>query len=452
MSRKLNHPILLTQITTCLAFMIVLLDTSVVNVAIFSMCSSLHTDIRGIQWVINAYSVVFSSLLLTAGVLGDRYGFKPVFLGGFLLFTFGSLCCGISETLITLIFFRAIQGIGAALLVPTSLSIIRALYDDEVSRDKAVGWWGACGGIALAAGPVVGGILVSHLGWPAIFILNVPLGILGFVIVWLYAPSNTSSSGQKIDFLGQFLAIITLCALTYSLIESSKFGWANLKVITAMGFALVSVIILIFIERSHSNPILPLQLLSRSALGVTSIVGLFANLSFYGMIFVLSLYFQSIRHFSPERTGLAFLPMMAVLVLMNILAGRLLPYIGVRRLVSLGLVIASLGYFLLFLVSKTYFNWEMASAMLLAGGGVALSIPAITSATLTSVPINKVGTASGILNSARQLGGVIGVALFCTLINGGTEANFIHGMDSALIISSMLLLYSAYLSQMKLGE
>ncbi|MBT0724880.1 MFS transporter [Rosenbergiella sp. S61] len=451
MSVKITYRTRLIQIATCLAFVMVLLDTSVVNVAVDSIRSTFHTDMLGIQWVINSYSIVFSTLLLTAGSLGDRYGSKPIFLAGFFLFTIGSILCGFSGTLGALIFSRVIQGLGAALLVPTSLSIIRTIFEDPTSRGKAVGWWGASGGIALAAGPVVGGLFISHFGWPSIFLLNVPLGIISFGIVLIYAPSKKTKNSEKLDNYGQLLSAFTLSLLTYGLIEASQSGWGSLAVIISFIGSALSALLLILVERSHSNPIIPLKLFRSSVLGVAIIIGLIANLTFYGIIFVLSLYFQLVKHFTPEEVGTAFLPMMSSLFLVNIIAGRLLPRVGPKFLTSLGLIISALGYLLLLLAIQSPHQWETSVAMLLSGSGIALAIPSITSATLHSTPVEKAGIASGLLNSARQVGGIIGVAIFGNLINVSTSTQFIGGVKIVLVVSCILLIYGAILSKLKLA-
>lgn len=450
MNANITYRTRLTQLATCLAFVMVLLDTSVVNVAVDSIRSTFHTNMLGIQWVINSYSIVFSTLLLTAGSLGDRYGSKPIFLVGFLLFTVGSMFCGFSGTLGALIVSRVIQGIGAALLVPTSLSIIRTIFEDPTYSGKAVGWWGAGGGIALAAGPVVGGLLISHFGWPSIFLLNVPLGIMSFGIVLIFAPTKKNRSSEKLDNFGQLLSALTLSLLTYGLIEANQSGWGSLAVIISFIGSALSVLILILIERSHPNPIIPLKLFRSSVLGVAIIIGLIANLTFYGMIFVLSLYFQGVRHFTPEETGTAFLPMMSSLFLVNIIAGRLLPRVGTKMLTSLGLIISALGYLLLLLTIESPHRWETLVAMLLSGSGIALAIPSITSATLHSTPVEKAGIASGLLNSARQVGGIIGVAIFGNLINVSKSTEFIGGFRIVLVIACILLILGAIFSKLKL--
>ena len=438
----MNYRTRITQIATCLAFAIVLLDTSVVNVAIAAIRLSLHTDMRGIQWIINSYSLTFSALLLTAGVLGDRFGCKPVFLAGFALFTFGSLCCGLSQTAGTLIASRIIQGAGAALLVPASLSLIHILFREDAERGKAIGWWGAAGGIALAAGPVAGGWLVTWQGWPSVFLLNVPAGIIGLLIVARYAPPSVPRPGKHPDIAGQLTVIITAGSLAYGLITAGHDGWASHSVLSSLTVSVVCAALFIVVERRHPDPMLPLSLFRQVTLRTSTLVGFIANLAFYGMIFVLSLYFQTVLHYSVQQAGSAFLPMMAILVVMNILAGRIMPKVGVKRLAVYGLLISAGGYG--WLISAGPQTTPL--AMLLAGSGIALAIPAITSAALDSVAPGQTGIAGGLLNAARQAGGVFGVALFGTLINSYNPVQFTHGMHTALAISAGLLLFAAGIS------
>lgn len=437
----MNYRTRITQIATCLAFAIVLLDTSVVNVAIAAIRTSLHTDMRGIQWIINSYSLTFSALLLTAGVLGDRFGCKPVFLAGFALFTFGSLCCGLSTTAGTLIASRIIQGAGAALLVPASLSLIHILFSEDAARSKAIGWWGAAGGIALAAGPVAGGWLVTLQGWPSIFLLNVPAGILGLLIVARYAPPSVPRPGKRPDIVGQLTAIMMAGSLAYGLISAGHDGWTSRHVLSSLAVSVVCALLFMVVERRHPDPMLPPGLFRQVTLSISILVGFIANLAFYGMIFVLSLYFQTVLHYSPQQAGTAFLPMMAILVVMNILAGRIMPRVGVKRLAVYGLLISACGYGWLINAGLT-----TPLAMLLAGSGIALAIPAITRAALASVAPEQTGIAGGLLNAARQAGGVCGVALFGTLINSHSRLQFTHGMHTALTISVGLLLFAAGIS------
>lgn len=432
------------QLAASLGFVVVLLDVSVVNVALKALRAEFNASVTGLQWVINAYALVFAALLLSAGALGDRFGAKRVFMGGFAIFTLGSVACGVAPSLGLLIVARAVQGVGAALLVPTSLSVIRHVFLDDEARSRAIGWWGAGGGIALAAGPVVGGLLIASLGWRSIFLLNLPIGLVGLWMVGRYAPPSRRQPERKLDIAGQTSGALALACLTFALTQASESGWASLPVVGAAMLFVVSGAVFLWLEARNPAAMLPLSLFRDAILSGATIVGIVCNLVFYGMVFVLSLYFQSIRHFSPEATGLAFLPMMAILMVMNLVAARLMTRLGPRPLTTVGLTVSAFGYLLLLpAASHGAFGW-LVLPMLIAGAGVALTIPTITHATLSAVPHAQAGIASGLLNAARQVGGVIGVAVFGFLVRDPAPARFMHGMHVALLVSVGLLMSGAW--------
>lgn len=434
------------QLAACLGFVVVLLDVSVVNVALEALSRQFNAGVTELQWVINAYSLMFAALLLTAGALGDRLGAKRVFMLGFAIFTLGSACCGLAPNLSLLIAARVIQGLGAALLVPASLSLIRQVFVEPEARSRAVGWWAAGGGIALAAGPVVGGFLIAAVGWRSIFLINLPIGLIGLYIVGRFAPPSPAQKAKSLDIGGQLAGALTLACLTIALTEASSLGWDNEIIFTSMaGFALFGMLF-VWLEGRNPTAMLPLSLFSNRILSSATIIGLIANLAFYGMIFTFSLYFQFIRDFSSLKTGLAFLPMLSVMVFANIAAGRLSSRLGARNIAASGLVISALGYLLTLPGLLTGSYLMMSIPMTLAGVGIALTVPTITNATLAAVAGSQSGIASGLLNAARQVGGVIGVALFGFLVRHREIHPFIAGMKHALEISALLLLIASALA------
>ncbi|MDE1164334.1 MAG: MFS transporter [Pseudomonas sp.] len=418
----------LVQFATCLGFFVVLMDVSVVNVALQSLRLAMGAGVTGLQWVVNAYALVFASLLLLAGTLGDRLGAKRVFMIGFGAFTFASMGCGTAHSLEALITWRLAQGVGAALLVPTSLSLLQQAFTDEAARNRAVGWWGAGGGIALAAGPVIGGLLIATLGWRSLFYLNVPIGLAGLWITYRYAPTSPAQPDRALDIPGQITGALTLASVTFALTQTSQVGWTSP---VTLGTALLSLLLgtlFIWLQAHTPRPMLPLSVFRNPTLSSATLIGLMVNLVFYGMVFAFSLYFQAIEQFTPEQTGLAFLPMMGVLMGMNIVAGKLMGRIGKRALATVGLLISALGYLLLIpaLAAQAY-GW-LVVPMLLAGGGIALTIATITSATLAAVDRSQAGIASGLLNAARQVGGIVGVAVFGFWVRGVTVEGFMGGV------------------------
>ncbi len=435
-----------TLVAAALGFVVVLLDVSVVNVALDALRTSFSTDVAGLQWVVNAYTLIFAALLLMAGALGDRFGARAIFISGFILFTLASLGCGLAPTLPTLVVARLVQGVGAALLVPNSLSLLNQAFPDKGERSRAVGWWGAAGGIALAAGPVIGGFLVTHFGWRSVFLINIPVGLIGLVLTIRYSAPSPRNERRSLDLPGQAAAIIALASLAIALTDATHLGWAHPRILVALGVAVLSAIGLILIEVRSRAPMLPLSFFSSSAFSIASIIGVIVNFAYYGLIFVFSLFFQLEQHFSPQQTGLAFLPMTIVLMVMNIIAGRLITRLGARRLMVSGLVLAAGGYLLLIPVSVGGSYWQLVVPMLMAASGIALMVPTMTNMTLSSVDPSRAGIASGVLNTARQVGGMLGVETCGYLVRDTAPAAFMHGMHLSLIVAVVLLFLGAALS------
>jgi len=424
-------------------FVVVLLDVSVVNVALDALRSRFATDITGLQWVINAYTLAFASLLLTTGALGDRFGAKRVFVAGFAVFTAASVACGIASSLLLLVAARVVQGMGAALLVPNSLAMLRHAFPDTEQRSRAVGWWGAAGGIALAAGPVVGGLLVTHVGWRSIFLINLPMGMAGLALTLHYGAADTPARQRSIDLPGQLAAILGLVALTVCLSGVARYGWHHPLVHDALLLSVAAFVALLWLESRSPEPMLPLSLFRTATFSTAAAAGVIVNFAYYGLIFVFSLFFQIEQHFSAQRTGLAFLPMTIVLMVVNILAGRLLKRIGAKRLMIAGMLVAASGYLLLMPVSMNGSYWMLVVPMLIAASGVAAMVPTMTNLTLSSVDVSRAGIASGILNSARQIGGMLGVAVFGLFVRDTRPDAFMQGMHLSIVTAAALLLIGA---------
>ncbi|MCA8000348.1 MFS transporter [Burkholderia metallica] len=433
----------LVQIATCLGFVVVLVDVSVVNVALDALRSAFRADITGLQWVVNAYALVFASSLLLAGALGDRYGAKRAFMVGYAIFTFASIGCGIAWALPQLIAWRLVQGVGASLLVPNSLVILRLAFQDTAARSRAIGWWGAGGGIALAAGPLIGGLLVTALGWRSIFLVNVPLGVVGIWMTWRFAPDTHAQRGRNLDIPGQLTGALTLAALTFALTETSSLGWESPVILGAFALCLSSGIAFIRLQADNPAAMLPPALWRDRTVRSTTVIGMIANLVFYGIVFTLSLLFQWGWHMTPVRAGVACMPMMCVLMIVNVVAGRLASRIGARILATAGMLISAVGYLAMLPALAAQSHWLLALPMLLAGSGIALTIPTITDAMLAAVCSAQSGIASGLLNAARQVGGVMGVALFGFLVRHTEMIAFMRGMEQALIASVVLLVVGA---------
>ncbi|WP_175734424.1 MFS transporter [Burkholderia ambifaria] len=447
-----KHQSLLVQVAACLGFVIVLVDVSVVNVALDTLRTAFGANVTDLQWVVNAYALVFASLLLIAGALGDRLGAKHMFIAGYAIFTLSSIGCGLTQTMQALIEWRLVQGVGAALLVPNSLAVLRLAFQDTATRSRAIGWWGAGGGIALAAGPLVGGLLVAVIGWRSIFLVNVPVGVAGIWLTWRFVPDTKAQRGRSLDLPGQLTGALALAALTFASTEVSAQGWSSPVVLGT--FALCIGLSIVFIRLETRNPaaMLPTALWEDRTVRSATIIGMIANLVFYGIVFTLSLLFQSIWHMTPVRSGVALLPMMGILMLMNIVAGRLASRLGARTLATIGLLISAVGYLAMWPAIAAESFWLLAVPMLLAGSGIALTIPTITAATLTAVSSAHSGVASGLLNAARQIGGVMGVAIFGFFVRRSGWVSFMHGMEHALVVSVLLLIVGAAMAWRNLGQ
>jgi DHA2 family methylenomycin A resistance protein-like MFS transporter len=441
----------MTLAATSLGFSLIILDVTVVNVALERVQADLAMTLSGLQWVANAYTLVFASLLLTGGALGDRLGAKQVFIGGSALFTLASLTCGLAPDAATLVASRLVQGIGAALCLPTALALLNIAFPDAVGRARAVGIWAGMGGLALAAGPVVGGVLVEMIGWRAIFLINLPLGALAIWAAAREAPSAPRHTGRGIDLPGQLLGILALGGLTIALIEGHELGWQHPLVLGGFVLALVAGGFFILVEARSANPMLPLSLFANRTVAAGSLVGLLNNFGYYGLLFILSLFFQSAKGYSPLMTGLAFLPMTASVTLVNLAAGRLTARFGARPPMVIGQAIAAVAYLSMAGIDAGTPYWIMAIPLLIAASGTALSVPAMTAAVLGAADRKRSGIAAGAFNAARQIGGMIGVSVVGALAAaGGAELG--ANISLAFILAGSASLAASLLSLIGIRE
>ena len=425
-------------IAACLGFLVVQLDVSVVNVGLGALKEAFNTDLTGLQWVINSYALPFSALLILGGAWGDKWGAKTVFAVGFAIFTLASIGCGLANSTTLLITMRVIQGIGAALLIPTSLTLIRVSFQDPDKRRCAVALWGACGGIALAAGPVIGGLMIEYFGWRSVFLLNIPIGLLAIALILRYAPASPRVD-KHIDIPGQISIAICVAALTYGLTESSAQGWVA-ATFSALAVALICAVAFILIERRVAHPMLPPHLARNAVLGSMALAGAAINLTFYGTVFVFSIYFQTFLHYDAFTTGLSFIPLTAVLTLSTLLSSRFAKRFSAPRIITTGFSVQIIGFLALSQTSAHGSPWLLNGALMLVGIGSAMSVPSITNAMLSSVSQHDAGIASGLMASARQLGGVIGVAVSGAMIASADATAFAQGMSNAMLLSALALL------------
>jgi DHA2 family methylenomycin A resistance protein-like MFS transporter len=428
----------LTLLAMSLGYGVVQLDVTIVNTALDRIGASLGGGVAELQWVVNAYTIAFAAFILTAGALGDRIGAKRVFMAGFAIFISASLACALAPNAVALIAARAVQGLGAAVLVPNSLALLNHAYPDQRGRGRAVGIWAAGASLALTAGPLAGGGLIALVGWRSIFLVNLPIGAAGLLLSWRYATETTPNRQREVDLPGQVAAIAALGCLAGSIIEGGALGWSNGFVVA--GFLASVLLIACFIaqEMRSSHPMLPLSLFAHRLFALTSLVGLLVNIAFYGLIFVFSLYFQRVHGLSPLATGLAFLPLMGVVLPANLVAARITERIGAPTTIAAGALLSALGCLMLLGIEPGTSYLKIVVQLAIIGGGLGLLVPPLTATLLGSVEKSRSGIAAGVLNATRQTGSVLGVALFGSLI--GQPDAFMHGAHLALVISVALLL------------
>jgi len=431
----------LTLVAMSLGYGVVQLDVTIVNTALHSIGAVLGGGVAELQWIVNAYTIAFAALILTAGALGDRIGGKRVFMAGFVIFTAASLGCALAPNPMLLIAARGIQGIGAAVLVPNSLALLRHAYPDEQARGRAVGIWAAGASLTLTAGPLAGGALIALVGWRSIFLVNLPIGLGALWLTWRYAHETPRAAEHQLDLPGQAAAVGALGALAGAIIEGGARGWGDPWVLASFAVAILLGVLFIMRERRAPQPMLPLRLFRDHLFSLTSLVGLLANIAVYGLIFVLSLYFQQVNGLSPLATGLAFVPMFAVVLPVNLIAPRAAERFGARPIIAIGAAIAAAGCGALVPIGADTPYWAIGPQLVAIGGGLGLLVPPLTSTLLGSVAKSRAGIAAGVLNATRQTGSVLGVALFGSLLGSGGA--FITGTRISLLIAMVLLLGAA---------
>ncbi|WGR74003.1 MULTISPECIES: MFS transporter [unclassified Bradyrhizobium] len=431
----------LTLAAMSLGYGVVQLDVTIVNTALDAMGKTLGGGVAELQWVVSAYTIAFAAFILTAGALGDRIGAKRIFMAGFAIFTAASLACALSPNAAVLIGARLAQGLAAAILVPNSLALLNHAYADDRARGRGVAVWAAGASLALTAGPFIGGGLITLVGWRAIFLVNLPIGVMGLWLTWHYADETTRAPSREIDLPGQLAAIGALGALAGAIIEAGALGWAHPAVFGAFAAAAILGGLFVWQESRAAQPMLPLSLFSHRLFALTSLVGLLVNVAIYGLIFVLSLYFQRINGLSAWWTGLAFVPMMGAVLPVNLLAPRVAERIGPCPTIVVGTCISALGCIGLLWIGAGTSYWAICAQLIAISGGLGLLVPPLTSTLLGSAEKARSGIAAGVLNATRQTGSVLGVALFGSLVAG--EGAFMAGLHLSLLVSAAVLLLAA---------
>ncbi len=430
-----------TLIAVAFGLFMIMLDNTVVNVALPSIRADLGISISELEWVVNGYALTFGVLLLTGGKLADLLGRRRIFIVGLVIFTTSSFFCGFANSATVLIGARVVQGVGAALMNPATLSIITATFPPR-QRGMAIGIWAGVSAMALAIGPLVGGAITEHINWSWVFYINVPIGLLGIVAARIFIDESKDMTEQRLDFPGLLTSGVALFALTYGLIEANHYGWTSARIVSCFVVAAVFFVVFILLESNQRLPMLDLSLFRNASFTSANTVMLLIGLAMFGTFFFVSLYVQNVLNYSPMQAGATFLPMTVLIILVAPLSGKLSDTLGPRAMMvpGLSLVTASLVLFSIQDEGSTF--WTLLPALFVGGLGMGLAMAPTTSAAMHAVPVDKAGVGSAVINSSRQIGGAIGIALMGAIV--ATQFNaarpnpheFVNGFQLGLRVAA----------------
>ncbi|HHL1992073.1 MFS transporter [Acinetobacter baumannii] len=414
----------------------VALDVTALNVALMSIGRDFSTGLNMLQWVVGAYTLIFASFLLTAGTLSDLIGAKKVFITALCIFTLASLACSFSENITFLIISRIFQGIGAAILLPSSMALLTNAFPDPQKRSQAVAIWGGISAIALVTGPIIGGLLVETLGWRSIFAMNVPFCMIA-IMGTLIASGTPQAHTRSFDFPGQILAIIFLISITFVFIEGPVLGWRSIYILSVILVTICSAILFYIVESHQRDPMLPIELFTSQTFSASISTAFLQTLAYYGTLFIIPLALQA-KGMKPMQIGFLLLPMTIATAIFAIFSAKISEYISLRIFGFLGMFCGGIGSVLLSLSGLNYWSLIVGGVLIGLGGA---TLPIIVGATLASVPLRRIGIGSGVLNAARQSGGTFGVAILGSLLYGSN-------MDSkfALLMIALSFFFASILT------
>ncbi|WP_405622027.1 MFS transporter [Streptomyces sp. NBC_01511] len=418
--------------TCCMSLLIVSLDNTVLNVALPSMQKDLHTTVAGMQWTIDAYTLVIASLLMLAGSTADRIGRRRVFKTGLVVFTLGSALCSVAPNLESLVAFRMVQAVGGSMLNPVAMSIITNVFTEPRERARAIGIWGGVVGISMAAGPLIGGLLVETVGWRAIFLINVPIGITAFILTWRYVPESRAAKPRRPDPVGQLLVMATLGALTYAIIEAPTAGWTSPLILCFLGVAVCSLAGLVLYEPRRPEPLIDLRFFRSAPFSGATVIAVCAFGALGGFLFMNTLYLQNVRDLSALEAGLYILPMAALAFVCAPLSGRLVGSRGPRLpLLLAGTAIAASGLLFAGFEAERHTVLLLIGYMLFGAGFGMVNAP-ITNTAVSGMPLSQSGVAAAVASTSRQIGQTLGVAVIgAVLAAGAAGATHRGGIDES---------------------
>jgi len=406
----------------CLSLFIVGIDATIVNVALPSIQHGLHAPVSGLQWTVDAYTIVLASFLMLSGSTADRIGRRRTFQAGLALFTLGSLLCSLAPGLGWLVAFRMLQALGGSMLNPVAMSIITNTFTDPAERARAIGLWGSVFGMSLALGPVAGGALVSSVGWRGIFWVNIPVGLAAILLTALFVPESRAPRARRVDPVGQLLIIAALASLTYAIIEGPGSGWASATILGCFGLAAVALIGLAVYEPRRDEPLLDLRFFRSVPFSGATVIAVCAFAALGGFLFLNTLYLQEVRGYSALHAGLYTLPMAAMTVLLAPLSGRIVAARGPRLpIVVAGIATTAAAMMLTRLSRDTSFGYLILAYVIFGVGSGLVNAP-ITNTAVSGMPRSQAGVAAGIASTSRQIGTALGVA-----VAGSAALSALHG-------------------------
>jgi EmrB/QacA subfamily drug resistance transporter len=434
----------------CFALFMIMLDNTVVNVALPAIRADLGISTSELEWTVAAYALTFASLLLTGGKLGDLLGRRLIFTIGLAIFTLSSLACGLSSGAPELIGARAVQGVGAALMMPATLSIISATFAPR-ERGTAIGIWAGVSAMALAIGPLLGGVITEHISWNWIFFINVPIGVLAVAAAILVVPeSKDMSREQRLDLPGLLTSGIGLLALVYALIEANSYGWTSARIVGLFVVAAVSLTAFVLLEMHQRLPMLDLSLFKNGTFAGANLVAILVTLAMFGIFVFFPIYMQTFRGWSPIQAGAALLPWTLMIVIFAPIAGKLSDRVGSRWLMAGGMSVVAVCCLLLSTVNLQSSFWNMFPAFILGGLGMSFVMTPMSAAAMGAVSVDKAGVASGVLNTFRQVGVALGIGIMGAIITnraashgGPAPEAFVYGLTFGMKVSAGICLGGA---------
>ncbi len=419
---------LLVLAICCMSLFIVGLDITIVNVALPSIGRELHAGVSGLQWTVDAYTLVLASLLMLSGSTADRIGRRRTFQAGLAMFTLGSLLCSLAPGLGWLVAFRMIQAVGGSMLNPVAMSIITNTFIHPAERARAIGVWGGVVGLSMALGPLAGGLLVESVGWRGIFWVNIPVGIAAIVLTALFVPESRAPRARRLDPVGQVLVIVLLAALVYGLIEGPGRGWASPEILSCFAISAAALVALIIYEPRREEPLIDVRFFRSAPFSGAVAIAICAFAALGGFLLVNTLYLQDVRDFSPLQAGVYTLPMAAMTAVCSPFSGRLVASRGTRpSLIVAGCGLASAGAVLAHITNSTASIVLIVSYALFGLGFGMVNAP-ITNSTVSGMPRAQAGVAAGVASTSRQIGSSLGVAVIgsaaISALHGSLHANF----------------------------